>query len=47
MFSLSVGAVYPWLLPRIELGTIVSAAAAAVPLLRKDLLEMFVMIFKI
>jgi hypothetical protein len=32
---------YPWLLPRILLGAIVKAAAAAVPVLRKDLLEKF------
>ena len=41
IFNLSDGAICPWLLPNTELGTIVNAAAAAVLLCRKDLLEMF------
>jgi hypothetical protein len=44
MFNLSVGAVYPWLLPKIELGATVKAAAAAALLCRKFLLEMLVIV---
>jgi hypothetical protein len=41
IFSLSDGAMNPWLFPRIVLGTIVKAARAAELLCRNDLLEMF------
>ena len=43
-FSLSVGEICPWLIPKIVLGAIVMPAKAAAPVLRNFLLEMFDMI---
>ena len=39
MFNLSLGEMWPWLIPRIELGAIVIPANAVAPVFRNFLLE--------